>query len=831
MRKILMCREPLLVAVLSLAAVCPLARAGPPADSVPEPQSEVDQQAPEVEPVPLGDIPERARSTASIVRRSTARAAPQERYLAIARDFATFSDGCESLLATTREIVKVEASPGIVRNLRSAWVVARRRVDGWQSELKSRSKELQSDLAALSQESAVWQATRDSAAEQRLPDAIASEIDRIQASIMRAQEAVIARRNEILKLQAPVSELGIALDQIDEELRVVEDVQRGRLLRLDGPPIWKPASVASRHEEAIRGTSGEGTEVAQVFSYYLSEVLAIVREQTALFALALAALVLLRRRAAGWMMDEEASIRSLGHVIRRPFSTALLLTVLATTAWHIDAPEFLLGIAWYLLVIPLVRIVPCLVSPAAKPGVWLLAGLILLDGTVAFLPTYSITARLLVLTVLATAGAGLLWLDRLLGSRPSSNTWSRAAVIAIRLGLFLFAIAFVGEVIGAVGLSRFLKAGVLMSAYGAVLIYGALLVLKGLLQVILRSRGVDSILSGGERATGIQERLSAGLNWLGLALFALVVLNAFHVVTPIRSTAASLMARRITIGAIGFTVGSVFTVVAIVLGAAVLSRVLRFLLAAGFYGRIAVQRGTAESVSKLLHYAVLTVAFLLALGAAGIDLTKVTILAGALGVGVGFGLQNIVSNFISGLILLFERPLHVGDKITVRSTSGEVKDIGIRASTIRTWDGGDVVIPNASLISDDFTNWTLSDNRRRSELAVGAAYGTEPAMMLRLLNEIALNHPLVLKEPAPTPLFTGFGESSLQFILQYWTLLEHQVRVGSELHVAVNERLAEEGIEIPFPQRDLNLRNVDPALLRATPAESEGPTGEPGNGP
>jgi small-conductance mechanosensitive channel len=786
----------------------------------------------EADPIPVGDLPERARHSAAVIRRATARAAPHAGIVAIEREFSQFAKGCRSLLARSREIVTAETPAGITRNLRGAWSVARKRVDGWQSELRSRSRELQVDHEALSKDLAVWQATKDSAAEQRLPEAAVAEIELLQTSLLQAREVVIARRNEILTLQATVSELGIELDRIDEELEAVEGTQRGRLFRLDGPPIWHPASTASQHEDAVRSATSAAVETEEkVVLYYFRQLGAIATAQAALIASVFAVLLLLRRRAAEWLSDRDASVRSLGHVVQRPFSTALLLGLLTATVSHLEGPEFLLSLAWYLLLIPLLRIVPHMISPAGRPGVWLLAGLMLLSGTLAFMPAYSASARLVVLAIQAFAAMGLLWLDRLLRSRSPSGGWSLAAVLTIRTGLLLLAVAFVGEISGALSLSRFLGTGVVMSAYGAALIYGVLLVVRGGLHVLVRSRRADSESTAEESPAGLHGRLSSGLNWLSLALFLVLVLNAFHVLTVARSAATAIMAHTISIGVIRFTIGSIAIVVVIVLAAAVLSRVLRFFLLAGVYDRIAVQRGTAEAISKLLHYSILTGAFLLALGAAGIDLTRVTILAGALGVGVGFGLQNIISNFISGLILLFERPLHVGDRVTIKNTFGEVKDIGIRASTIRTPDGADVVIPNASLISEDFTNWTLSDNRKRSELAVGAAYGTDPAKVLGSLCDVARGHPLVLGTPAPEAFFTGFGESSLDFVLHYWTLLEHQFAVSSELHVAVSERLAAEGIEIPFPQRDLNLRTVDRDLLRASSGWPERPDGESRSGP
>jgi small-conductance mechanosensitive channel len=276
-----------------------------------------------------------------------------------------------------------------------------------------------------------------------------------------------------------------------------------------------------------------------------------------------------------------------------------------------------------------------------------------------------------------------------------------------------------------------------------------------------------------------------------------------------------LFAYQISIGAVGFSLGSALTFTLVVVVAILLSRMVRFFLSAGLYARIDLQRGSAESISKILHYTIVLAGFFFALGAAGIDLSKFTVLAGAFGVGLAFGMQNIVNNFVSGLILLFERPLHVGDNITVGTTSGQVADIGIRASTIRTWDGADVIMPNATLISTEVTNWTLSDVTRRCELRVGVAYGTDLDRVIKILKETAIEHPLVLKQPEPTAHISGFGQSSIDFVARFWTLVDRHVDVTSEIYVAVFRRLASEGIKIPFPQRDLNLRSADTASMEA----------------
>jgi small-conductance mechanosensitive channel len=191
----------------------------------------------------------------------------------------------------------------------------------------------------------------------------------------------------------------------------------------------------------------------------------------------------------------------------------------------------------------------------------------------------------------------------------------------------------------------------------------------------------------------------------------------------------------------------------------------------------------------------------------GVDLNRVTLLTGAFGVGVGFGLQTIVNNFVSGIILLFERPIQVGDAIQMTDLDGEVRRIGIRATTVHTWRGAEVIVPNATLISGNVTNWTLSDRTRRFELQVGVAYGSDPQRVLEVLREAAASVPGVLSQPGPVVLFQSFGDNALNFEVRAWTAhFEEWAAVHSQMAVAVNAALKAAGLEIPFPQRDVTLR-------------------------
>ncbi len=230
--------------------------------------------------------------------------------------------------------------------------------------------------------------------------------------------------------------------------------------------------------------------------------------------------------------------------------------------------------------------------------------------------------------------------------------------------------------------------------------------------------------------------------------------------------------------------------------------------------------GNRQAIGSIFRYIVIAIGFLIILQSAGIDLSTVTILVGALGVGIGFGLQNITNNFVSGLIILFERPIKVGDRIEVGEISGDVIKISPRATTVLTNDNIAIIVPNSEFISSTVINWSYTNQDVRFNFPVGVSYGSNPEEVRRLLLEVAEENSGVLKNPAPDVLLQEFGDSSLNFILRVWTR-EHTTRPGvlrSELNYAISKKFKEHGIEIPFPQRDIHIRSG--IIELKTPVES-----------
>ena len=266
----------------------------------------------------------------------------------------------------------------------------------------------------------------------------------------------------------------------------------------------------------------------------------------------------------------------------------------------------------------------------------------------------------------------------------------------------------------------------------------------------------------------------------------------------------------IHIGEAELTLMSVVLFVFVIWLSLFISKAVRYILQDEVFTRIEVKRGVPGTIIMLVRIAIVSIGFMLAAAAAGMELSNLTIILGAFSVGIGFGLQNIFNNLVSGLILVFERPIKEGDTVEVNSLLGEVKRIGIRSSVVRTFDGAEVIVPNGSLISNDLINWTLSDAHRRVDVRVGVAYGTDPEKVLQILLSAAKENSLALKEPEAKAFFLGFGDSSLDFRLLAWADLGYRLELESELKVAINRKLKEARIELAFPQRDLHIRSVDP---------------------
>ncbi len=252
----------------------------------------------------------------------------------------------------------------------------------------------------------------------------------------------------------------------------------------------------------------------------------------------------------------------------------------------------------------------------------------------------------------------------------------------------------------------------------------------------------------------------------------------------------------------------------------IISMILLFFLSGKFQSlmqnrillRYKVELGLRQAISTIIRYVVIVVGIIVIIQSTGIDLSFLTVLAGALGVGIGFGLQNVTNNFVSGIVILLERPIKVGDRIEITNPAGEtingdVVNISGRATTVLTNDNIAIIVPNSDLITATVINWSYNDRRVRFNFKIGVHYKEDPAVIKKILKEVAAENDGVLNSPSPDVLFDDFADSAMVFILRVWTTryIQKPGVLKSQLFYAVHKKFKENNIEIPYPQRDLHL--------------------------
>ncbi len=325
-------------------------------------------------------------------------------------------------------------------------------------------------------------------------------------------------------------------------------------------------------------------------------------------------------------------------------------------------------------------------------------------------------------------------------------------------------------------------------------------------------------------AATIVKQISPLLILLYIVLWLTVTLNILWVYPTLNDSFAAITSLKLSSFGLTVTPGAGLSIVLIVYITYLVSKGFQAFLLQEVLPARGVDKGVQISIARLVHYAILTIGFLVLLSALGFGLNQITILGGALGVGIGFGLQAIVNNFVSGLILLFERPIKVGDMIDVDNQVGEVKELGLRATVVQTFDNAEIVIPNSQLISGSVTNWTLTEKKIRVKVPVGVAYGSDIEKVLKILLACANDNPTVLSTPKPVALFLAFGASSLDFELRVWIAdFNDKLTILSELNQEIDSEFQSAGIEIPFPQSDLHLRSIDQQALQALSGPVEKP--------
>jgi small-conductance mechanosensitive channel len=364
--------------------------------------------------------------------------------------------------------------------------------------------------------------------------------------------------------------------------------------------------------------------------------------------------------------------------------------------------------------------------------------------------------------------------------------------------LFGTIVAFFSTIFGYTNFGSLLNSAVLSSLMIGLLLGLAFLCIITLIYFFIQTSYAEKSLIVKEKKKNLFNWLRKILRLTAILLWIYYTLRLIYLWRPVSIALESFWKAGFQFGNFNLTLGGVVSFMLIIYLSWLVSYIIRLLLEVEIFGRFDMPRGVPMAISSLTQYFLIFLGFMLAMSKLGFDLKNLSLLAGALGVGIGFGLQNTVNNFISGLILVFERPVTVGDIVNVAGHEGEVTKIGIRSSTIKQWDGSEVIVPNADLISQKVVNWTLTKYTRRIILTIHTHLDTDPDQVLGLMSEAAAKVKYVLKDPEAKAYFHGMKDKHLEFALFYWAS-GNILDCKSQVNLEVQKSLKAAGIKFQMP--------------------------------
>lgn len=707
----------------------------------------------------------------------------------------------DSLKSTSSFLLRTDLPITFYDGVLQKWELLLEKLGSINNDIKSIEGRLNTDLEDLQKRSDYWDVVINSDEYRNLPGNLRATAKEAQTEIQGLSLALNDTLSWFISLDAEQVGLQLEMQEIISSITQHKNREIGNILSL-------------RVEKSIFSKSDStGKEVLtllnrpDVIEYGLSDVRDYIRSQWKGLLLILAVyilvfvLVMFLRKSFAENHTLEAGMREGVYLLRMPFITSLLFAVLFFIYFVPPLPFFLSKVVLILFLFPYFQLFPKLVSQDQR---WLLtwlgvAMLIFHSADLIFLGSYSIGITLIVIQLLLLFIAVRLIRQKKLhsGNKPE---FVHQFLTGIRWPLFLYTLFGIGTTLS--GFMLMARIQVVASIVAVILALALITTVKAfkiIFHLSLKTSTMQSLYvvkeyrKDIEKFTLIAVSVAATLTW-----FQVVLRNAF-ILDDVVGFLEEIWNTGRTFGTLDITIGGILEFFLILICSYFVSVLIRIVLKEEILSRMELPRGIPMAISSISFYILVTIGFLLALASIGFDLDKIGILAGALGVGIGFGLQTIITNFISGLILVFERPVTEGDIVLVDGVSGTVTKIGIRSSRIRTWDGSELIMPNSDLITHKVINWTRNEYRRRFIITLYTDTTVTPEEVQRWMSEAASRVPGVIHHPLPTTYFEGIENFSYRFSLYYW-LNGDLFDIKSNVQLAVHEELRKNNVALKKAQ-------------------------------
>jgi small-conductance mechanosensitive channel len=805
-------------AVLTAMLVLPVPAASQEVSAASQSQAE-----PAPETIPIGRIPSRHEELderlANVRKTLGDSARPQ-----IEAELAAFRSGVERS-STTLDALLVRERPAAsdLEEQRVEWNALGRRARRWQTELGDSASQIDARLEEVDALRELWQRTQAAARERRAPEVTLERISSALSSLDETQRLLEAERKALLVLEERINAQTRTIATTMGRIVEAQDAVRAALFIRGAPPIWELRASELASDLPLVGEA-LNAGISRSRRYIEANAGALLGQLLLIAALWFA---LRRAREAFEGAGEEDPITRSANAsaFAHPAAAAWLVGIGLTRAIHPEAPRTFAHLLLLTALVPWLVVLQSMLPPTFHRHVRTLAGLAALLVIYTWTSGVEILSQLLLLTLIALTFVWLLLLRRparLAELPPSLREGAAARFLAAWLRITTFVVAF-ALAAALVGFGALAEMGMLVALGGNFTLssfVAAAGILEALLTVGLGRPALSSLRMLNTRRRLVLRVLSRVVHLVMAGAFVFAMLSVVGVAEPVVRLIVGILTAEIGYGVVQLSLNGVLAFVATLWISFKLGRLVTFVFDEEVVPRVHMAPGVPYAIGTFARYLIIVFGFVIAVAMLGFQMDRLALLVSALGVGIGFGLQNVVNNFVSGIIMLFERPIRVGDRVQLDDLLGEVTSIGIRASRVNTVDGSDVIVPNAEFISTRVINWTLSDYKRRLMVPIGVRYGTDPEQVLELLLEAAREHEEVMADPEPVSLFRAHGDSSLNFELRAFTESPRGwLAVMSDLTVSINRKLKEAGIEIPFPQRDLHLRSADVEAARTLRGE------------
>ncbi|MEY3359517.1 MAG: hypothetical protein RLZZ537_1374 [Pseudomonadota bacterium] len=814
------CRQHLRYAFFAL--LLPMAAmAQIPGLSKPEP-APVEEKSEAPATIPIANIPLKAEEDERFIQEAMLRAQSSNKAGAMAKQLKDIQNSVSTLSQKSQSSKLEGVQISRLESLDKHWSFLNRELTQWQGRLQSVAKPLSEDAAELAARKQVWINTRTATAATLAPPLLRS-MDELLVEFEKADQTISQPLTKLLDLGRDASIIQARVSRNLAAVRAQIAAVDRDLAVIDSENLFAALAASQTDETGDLESLKKGLSIEQDFRAEFDRANLRVERLFWIYSFILLPLFIWLAYSARKLLKGDSRLEQYRKTLTRPFSAWLLLTVMGLLILQLSGPlirvQLLLLLAW----LPVMRLQPQHVHEGI--GRWMyLTAVFYVINLLAFL--LSQNPLLFRLTVLFN---GLLMLGTLAWLLYRSQTALKARTnrqllvlrIIIGVGTAVMLVAVVSNLVGNVTLAVMLTDAALDTAYIGLFLFAVGNVVRAFSRFLFRGTA-EKLKSRTQHAGGLMEVMSGLFNFVLVALWLYGALTVFRIFRPLMALVHSISSFAIEFGNISITIGSIVLFIVSVYLSFWLAKTIRGVLSEDILPNMELPRGVANSISSLSYYALLVSGLMVALAAAGFHISQLALILGALSVGIGLGLQDVVKNFVSGLILMVERPVQPGDIVEVSNTTGRVRDIGMRATTLTTFEGADVIVPNGMLLSEKMINWTLSSDNRRIEIAIGVSYAADPKHVLEVLMAVANKARGVTHDPAPTVVFTGFGSHSLDFSVRAWTdNYDDAIFIRSALALDIHAALTEAGIAIPFPQRDLHLRSVDPDILsqlqRSTP--------------